>query len=134
MAAPVGKRMPRPRFREFGDQLEELLEARSLYKRDIARELDVSSSYLSQVVKRGGTPDQIDDISRALRQLGVKVEGEPIKPTYFDIYSARKIVDEALHGDELAIDLLNLYARYFQAPGRTQKEIRQWVAASREVI
>ena len=126
--------MSRPKLREFGEQLEELLEAHSLYKRDVARELDVSNSYLSQVIKRGGTPDQIDDISKALRQLGVNVEGEPIQATYFDIYSARKIVSEALHGDDLAIDLLNAYARYFQAPSRKQKDIRQWAAESRRHV
>ena len=113
---------PRLKLRELGDQINDICRKHNILKRDIAEKMDVSNSYLSQILQRGGTPDQIEKITDALNDLKVREGGQQLHPTYFDVYNALSIVEEARRGDPGAIQALNFYSAYRRAGDHPKKQ------------
>ena len=71
-----------------------------------------SHPYISQIIARGGTADHIEKLTGALVELGVRVNGKPIEPNYFETYAALVLLNEARSGDEGAVVAAKWYRAY----------------------
>lgn len=98
------------RLRDLGDQVTAICKAHRIMKRDVARNMDVSGSFLSQLLTRGASPEQIEKIAEALSHLGARVDGQPITAWHFDSYNAATIGKAAKMGDLNALLAIKLYA------------------------
>ena len=83
----------RPRIRKLAPQIEEFCVAAGIMKRDLAERMGVSNSYVSQILHRGGTKEQIEQVALALE----------ISPWQFDRYHILTFVERVDGGEDLAI-------------------------------
>jgi transcriptional regulator with XRE-family HTH domain len=91
-ARKVNKAGPTARLRKLGVQIEEMCSQRGWLKQDLAERMGVSNSYISQIVARGGTPKQIEQVASALG----------VSPWDFDRYHVLTFEERVTDGDLLA--------------------------------
>ena len=83
----------RRKLRTLGQQIDEICRSKGILKRDIANLMGFSHSYLSQMIARGGTTEQIEALTKA---LGMK------DSFYFDRYHILTLLSRVESGEEFA--------------------------------
>jgi transcriptional regulator with XRE-family HTH domain len=85
-------------FRKLSNQVDELLNKRGIYRRNLAQMMGVHESYISQIIARGGTASHIEQISLAL----------DVDPFHFDRYHVLTLLSRVESGDEWAQEIASL--------------------------
>jgi transcriptional regulator with XRE-family HTH domain len=107
------------KFRKLGQQIEEICKSMGIMKRDIADRMGFSHSYLSQMIARGGTSEQIEALAKA---VGVEA-------SYFDRWHVLTMLDRIEGGDEFAQVCAFAFIDGFSLPPRKRKEFLEKLVA-----
>jgi transcriptional regulator with XRE-family HTH domain len=93
-------------MRSFESQLWEIRNDSGITFEDIADSMGVTPPYISQILRRGPSLQQVEKIAKALG----------IKPEKFDIYHVLSFERNVRDGDPLAHQYVQLMARMSQLP------------------
>ena len=102
----------RRKFRRLGQQIDELCSSMGILKGEIAARMGFTQSYISQMIGRGGTTQQIEQIAKALN----------ISPYYFDRYHVLTLLDRVEGGEEFAQDIATLLIEGHKLKGKRQRD------------
>ena len=91
----------RPALRSFESQLKEIREVSGITFQEIANQMGVSGAYISQILKRGPTTEQVERIATAL----------DIDPETFDVYHVLRFEQDVKDNRPEAVRFAELMIR-----------------------
>jgi transcriptional regulator with XRE-family HTH domain len=94
------------KLRTFEEQLKQLRYTCGLTQQALADMMDVSGSYISQIISRGPTAEQIEKIATAL----------DVEPSVFDVYHSLALSKRLEEHDPASIAVMGLMAQYHALP------------------